>query len=159
MVSIMKRQGTTYKKPSAFAATHMLQIFFREHPADSITPDEIIVAAGRNTPEFEAKNKGWLSNRLTPLYDHNLLRPVYSHQPFKKLEKLELTINGKRALGRAAEPGLIDDNAEQPAKTPNAPLNLTLDQMMEAVELLNAKHTTFQVELIVKPRTTPMEHR
>jgi hypothetical protein len=109
--------GNSYKKTTEFAATRTLEGFFaKKSDSDFVTKDEIFAAWGRDRPEYEKTNEGWLSNRLTGIYYYDLAKPVYSFHPWRKLERLELTIKGKRALGRVSQPVTIT-----PIRSPDPP--------------------------------------
>jgi len=100
----MSMSKGTYKKATIHSATNTLERFFSKYPnADSITVEEALIGAGRDAEEYQSKNEGWLSNKLTGLYYHGFVNPVYSHRPYRKLEKLELTSKGKKALNRLEE--------------------------------------------------------
>ncbi|KKQ43429.1 MAG: hypothetical protein US60_C0002G0037 [Microgenomates group bacterium GW2011_GWC1_37_8] len=77
------------------------RLFSNAPDKDTISIEDAFIAWDRPNPEDVEANKAWLSNMLYHLKYHNLLTPVYSFSSGrKKLEKLQLTLEGKKALGR-----------------------------------------------------------
>lgn len=93
----MKKKTSNHMSKNAASAT--LKRLFSGSDEDSRLLEEIFTAAGRVEADAE-RNRAWLSNKTTHLYYHNLVKPVYTYDDRKKLIALELTIDGKRALGR-----------------------------------------------------------
>jgi hypothetical protein len=154
----------TYKPPTRAIGISTLKRFFGPYPDnDTLTPEQMFIAWGRpagTSKAKEEKNKAWLSNKMTSIYAHKLADPTYIYDPRKKLKHIKLTNEGRLALGRYSETGLAPQSGGQ-VFTPPAPrqsADLTLDEMLEAVERLNAKHTTFEVKLTVIPKEQPIEH-
>ncbi len=101
---------------------------------------EMLKAAGRDTAEFEPKNEGWLSGKLTALYSHSLVKPVYSYNPWKQLEYVELTSRGKGVLGRDDAPEIIDTSVSPSnQRTHSDSKELTIDEIIEAMPKINEK--------------------
>jgi hypothetical protein len=157
--------ATTYKPPTRNSAISILKRFFGPYPdSDTLTPEQMYLAwsrpAGTNK-EKRDKNKAWLSNKLTAIYTHKLAEATYIYDPHKKLKHIKLTNEGSIALGRYPEAGLPAQDKGHTSTPPKSelrqPADLTLDEMLEAVERLNAKHTTFEVKLTVIPREQPIE--
>lgn len=92
--------ATKLKHKTRYSAVQNIRKMFANTTEDSISLREVFIAWGRNL-EKEAENKAWLSNKLTHLKYHDLVTPVYSYNGGpRKLDKLELTVEGKRELGR-----------------------------------------------------------
>jgi hypothetical protein len=145
-------KGTTYKKASEYSASRTLKRFFAKYPdANSITVEQIFTGVDRDAPEYAAKNEGWLSNKLTALYHHSLVKPVYSFHPWRKLERLELTQKGKTVLNREDAPGVADD---KPNRTiPVASYNeLTIDDILKALPKINEGLTTHRLKVILEDK-------
>jgi len=142
----------TYKKPTKNSATLTLKRLYTPYPEeDSLTIEKMYIAAGRDTSvELEDKNRNWLSNKLTALYYHNLAKPIYSYDGRRKLERVQLTVEGKRALGRVSAPGQVE-----PASLPSV-ASLTLEDMLAAVEALRKKYPGFDIDLTIKPKEQPI---
>lgn len=137
------------------AAIELLKRIFGSTDADEMTLDEIYAAAGR-TDQPAKTNRGWLNGVQTKLQYYKFVKPVMKFENSRnKLDKLRLTIAGKTVLGRAA------DNADGAAARheDRRSTGLTLDEMLAAVEELRKKYTAFDIELIVKPKDTPMQQR
>lgn len=86
------------------AIENVKRLFINSPNEDVVSLKDALRSWGRPDPENVEANKPWLSNLMTHLSYHNLVVPVYSYgDGRKKLDKLQLTIEGKRALGRIAE--------------------------------------------------------
>lgn len=83
------------------SAVENVKKLFADHPnEDVITIPDALHAWGRD-PEQNEVNKKWLSNKLTHLRYNNLITPIYSFKTgYRTLDKLQLTLEGKEALGR-----------------------------------------------------------
>lgn len=154
----LSMKGSTYKKPTLFSATRTLQRFFAPYPeANSITKEEMIASWGRDKPEFEKVNEAWLSGKLTALYTHSLVRAVYSYNPWKKLEHIELTAKGKVALGRDDAPTNVEEVGKEATSAirGNKTLtidNLTVDDIMMALPKINDRLPTHKVRLVFEDK-------
>lgn len=150
--------GKTYKKPTEFSAIQTLQRFFEKYPdSNLITPEQALESAGRNTPEYERKNEGWLSNKLTGLYFHGLVKPNYSFHPWRKLESLELTQKGKTVLNREDAPGVVapegyeyHEQASVALQQSPQPRDLTIDEILEALPRINERLTTHKLKVTLE---------
>lgn len=106
---------TKLKHKSRYSAVQNIKKMFANTPEDSISLRDVFIAWGRNL-EKEVENKAWLSNKLTHLKYHDLVTPVYSYEGGpRKLQRLELTIEGKKELGRIK--GKVNGTDEVPVKT------------------------------------------
>ena len=150
--------GTTYKPPTEYSATRTLLRFFSKSPdSNSVTKDEIFASWERDKPEYAKKNEGWLSNKLVGIYSYNLAKPVYSYHPYRKLERLELTIKGKRALGRVDVPGVAEESTNQPVPYRVATTGLTVDDILMAVPKINERLTTHRLRVVLEDKEVPAE--
>jgi hypothetical protein len=156
---------TTYRKPTEISAVSSLKRLFPAGTADALTPEEMYTAAERDTsPGKEAQNRSWLSNKLTALYYYDLAKPVYEYKSGtlgggKVLAKVQLTVKGKRALGRASEPEINgeDGGKERNHNDRTKPTELTLDDILAAVEALRARYQAFDIVFTIKPKDKPMD--
>lgn len=149
---------STYKKTSEWAASRTLQRFFSKYPdSDSVTKDEIFASWDRTGQEFESKNEGWLSNKLVGIYSHNLAKPIYSYHPYRKLERLELTIKGKRALGRVDEPGVVgQENTTSNKGQTVQPTVMSYPDLVKSVAEFQRNNQEYEVIFEVKLREVDM---
>jgi len=146
-------KGATYKKPSEYTATRTLERFFSKTPSkNSITKQEIFEAWERDKPEFEKTNEGWLSNKLTAIYAHGLARPIYSFNPWRQLERLELTPKGKKVLGRDDAPVVVSANNGNGSETDEQRHvgELTIDDLIIASEKINERFKKNNIKRRVK---------
>lgn len=144
-------RGSTYKKPSEYSATRTLQRFFAKYPeANSITVPQIFDSVERNGPEYVDKNDGWLSNKLTGLYAHSLVKPVYSYNPWRKLEKLELTQRGKTALNREDAPSIEDRENTDTTERKSGGTTVTYQDLAKAVVAFRNDNPDLDITFEVK---------
>lgn len=91
------------KYMSLTSATETLKRFFAGHPdSDVVSLEEIYIAAGRDLSQ-ESINKAWVANKLTHLKHYGLVVPVYDYARRKTLNKVQLTEEGRKTLGRGAK--------------------------------------------------------
>lgn len=137
-------QKAKYKsKPSAIETVRRL---FSSSPNDDfVLIEDAFRAAGRDIEKVE-ENKAWLSNKLPTLKYHNLLTVHYSYDTGRrKLDKLQLTLEGKRSLGRIDEPS-SEGNGEIAT---NGNTSSIID-IMNIVAKLQKKHPEFDITFDVK---------
>lgn len=136
----------TAKYKSRPAAIETVKRLFSASPNDDfVLINDAFRAAGRDI-EKVVENKAWLSNKLPTLKYHNLLTVHYSYDTGRrKLDKLQLTLEGKRALGR------IDESAreENGASVRNGETSSITD-IMKIVAHLQKKHPEFEITFDVK---------
>lgn len=74
---------------------------FSNTSGDTVSINKVFESFERAQKD-EKLNRAWLSNLLSLIKSHNLVRAVYTtkHGP-KTLTELELTLEGRRALGRS----------------------------------------------------------
>ena len=134
---------TAKKYKSLAAAKETLKRFYANAPdSDSLSTEEIFAAAGRLKHSKQA-NLAWLSNKITTLRYHNLVDANYSYDGRRRLEGLTLTLDGKRALGRAGTVGT-------PGGTLVTPQGLT--DVLALVSQLRKDYPDFDIALTVKPK-------
>lgn len=140
-------------KISEQAARDNLRNFFSRNPSDNtISVNEIFVATGRAHLDDEL-NRSWLSNKLTPLRQYNLVNTIYSHDGKKGLDKIQLTVQGKRALGRISDHPALELDATLHKQ------NISIAQVQEAVRALRKKYPEFEVVFTMKLREQEEEQR
>jgi hypothetical protein len=121
---------TSIKSKSAGIET--LKRFFSHTSADEVSIEEAFQAAGRPIEKPEA-NKAWLSNKLTTLKYHNLLSVNYAYDSGRrKLDKLRLTLEGKRALGRIEESSHDNNEVKTNGSTSIADIMKTVAQLRKS---------------------------
>lgn len=136
------------KYKSRNAAIENLKRFFANTPTDDITLVEAFTGWGRPNPENVEANKPWLSSELVHFKYHNLLAPVYAYSDGrKKLVKLRLTLEGKKALGR-----LVSDPEEDKETTANSINTASLSDVARIVADFKAQHKEYEITFDVKLR-------
>lgn len=90
------------KRKSKHAAIDNAKRLFADTPdQDTITIEQAIKSWGRPEDKDYETNKTWLANKLTDLKYYKLVTPLYDYgDGRKKLNKIQLTMEGKKALGR-----------------------------------------------------------
>lgn len=142
---------TTYKKPSLYSALRTLERFFASSNSDSVTKQEMISSWQRDKPQYHSKNDKWLYNKLTSIYDHDLARPTYAHDPYKRLASLDLTDKGKRAL---REPGNKNSEIKKDATRVYRWSSLTgwsIEDLLEAAEGINQRLDSYRIRINLEP--------
>jgi hypothetical protein len=144
---------STYKYKSKSASARTVKRFFANSPqADKISLDEIYAAAGRQDLDAE-KNRSWLSNLATHLYYHDLVKPLYSYDSgYKKLKGMQLTLSGKRAIGRIEEdagPGIAPANPAA-VHSPSSGAEASLSDVAKLVKDFRDNNPEFEVVFDVK---------
>lgn len=138
----MGNKSSIKSRGSAIAV--LKRLFLKSPDEDSVDIATAFESAGRGLKNSE-KNKSWLSNKLPTLKYHNLLNVVYSYDSGRrKLDRLKLTLDGKKALGRIEE---IDGSPSKP--TSGAEANSITD-LMNLVSQLQKKYPEFEITFDVK---------
>lgn len=120
--------------------------FFSSTPDDVISLQDAYVAWGRDVTK-ENENKSWLSNKLTALKYHNLVKPIYTLRNGKRmLDKIQLTMEGKKALGRIGDDTSNDISSQ---KTNNHP-KVSLEEIMKVVPQLRKENPEFEITFDVR---------
>lgn len=128
-------------------AIEIVKKFFSNTSGDVVTLQEAFEAWGRRLENVE-KNRGWMSNMLTHLKYHNLVKPLYDMKSgHRKLDKLQLTLEGKRAIGRFEE----NSNGETSQVT-NGHNDISIEEIMKAVPKLQRDNPEFDIEFSVRAK-------
>lgn len=119
--------------------------FFSNSPdSDVVSIEDAFKAWGRPETDPE-KNKAWLSNVLFHLKYHDLVSPIYSYSHGRKrIEKLQLTMKGKKVLGRI---GIDDDTAVQ-----NKSNLISIEDILKALPKLRQENPDFNITFSVSPK-------
>lgn len=116
------------------------RLFSNSLEKDEVSLEEAFRSWGRPNPENIDLHKAWLSNLMTHLTYHNLIRSVYSYgEGRKRLTGLVLTHEGKRALGR------IDQGADG-----NDDIILSVNDVMKIVAKLRRDNPEYEITFDVK---------
>lgn len=139
------------KRRSRYSAEATLKRFFSKDPgADILSIDEIFVATDRGDKSRE-DNISWLSNILTALKFYGLVTTVYSYDGRKKLDRIRLTEEGRRAVRIGKE---NFDNApvqeKLPISTEDEGDKVLLPKIMNLVTKLKEQNPEYEVIFDVK---------
>lgn len=140
---------TGKKLKSKPASIENVKRFFSNTPdSDSVSVDDAFVSWGRNLEKKKA-NMAWLSNVLFHLKYHNLIKPVYDYgSGRKKLDAIQLTFEGKRALGRIE--GNSDEDFTSSTPTNSHSNSKTITDVMKIVAKLRQDNPEYDVTFDVK---------
>ena len=141
------------------AAAKNLRMFFANTNGDEVSVDEVFIAAGRN-PDEVGKNKSWFSNKLTSMAEYGLFTRHYSsRRGQKKLVKLKLTNEGKRALGRNLSDSIFipAQPAQQASLLPSVTIDkeVTVSSVRRDVEALRQKEPELDIWFSVTLKEEP----
>lgn len=135
------------KHKSRATAVQNLKRMFKNTPEDHISLQDVFVAWGRDLSK-EVDNKAWLSNKLTHIKYHDLITPVYSYNTRpRRLERLELTLEGKRELGRIGATGSSDENS---TPSSNGHSSASLADLTKLVKQFQKENAEFEVTFSVR---------
>lgn len=143
----------TYNK-SEEAAINTLRRFFAGSPdSDEVAVADIFRLTGRNMSQ-EKKNRDWLANKLSTMRSYDLIDTVYAYEGRRKVDKIKLTILGKRALGRIPSDQLPrgDDLILPPDINPPADRNVSLETVYRDVKILKKQLPSFNVIFKLEPK-------
>ena len=134
--------NTNRKYISENAAILNIKKFFSKNPnEDVISIIDACKGWGRKNPENIERHKPWLQNKLTGLKYHDLVSSVYKYEDGrKKLDKIQLTIKGKRVLNRIKEE---TDNLENPQNTVES--TITVSSVLQLVEKLKKDNPSYKI--------------
>lgn len=136
-------------KRSKEASVGNLKRFFLNTPNDDYISLTGIYVAWERTQYTEDKNKIWLGNVLTSMKYHNLVKPVYKVRNGRRvLDGIELTMEGKKALGRIEGVESISDIRP----TNNWTKELSVEQIMKAMPRLRRENPEFNITFSVVPK-------
>lgn len=138
------------KIKSKDSAIENVKRFFSNTPNDDVVSIvDAFVAWGRPNPENTEANKAWLSNILFHLKYHNLITPIYTfNSGRKKLDKLQLTLAGKRALGRIE--GNSDSDNGISLHTSSNGSSMSFTDVMKIVAKLRKENPDYEITFDVK---------
>ncbi len=142
--------SNTYKYSTREGAIKQLQKFFDGELTNEISISNAFRAWGRD-PEPTEQNMSWLSNKLTHLKIHRLVKPVYIHNKNNRrsLDKIALLPEGLAALGRSG--GKIGNDADGVQKIDAS--SISLEDIMKAIPRIQKENPNFEITLNVSPKT------
>lgn len=130
------------------ASVENVRKFFAKTSNDSVSLQEAFSAWGRDLQKPQ-ENRAWLSNLMTHLKYHNLIQPVYTFKGgFRALDRLQLTLDGKKALGRlASDPdgGTVVGTVSYGENNPK-----TISDVMNIVSRLRKDNPDYEITFDVK---------
>lgn len=130
------------------ASIENVKKFFSGSSGDEVTLEEAFEYWGRPAENIE-KNRGWMSNLLTHLKYHHLVKPLYDTKSgYRKLGGLQLTEEGKRAIGRFEE-GNGNGTAGQ---VTNGHAKISIEDILKAVPKLRKENPEFRIRFVVEPK-------
>lgn len=133
------------------SAIDNVKLFFSNHLSeDTISIQEAFTAWGRNLEDLKG-NMGWFSNKMTHLKYHNLVKPIYTLKNARRvLDKIQLTMEGKKALGRIE--GNSDNNDTISPDTSHNGSLLSIADAMKIVARLRKENPDYEINFDVKLR-------
>ena len=136
-----------FKHKSRSSAVKTIKRFFANTSDDSISIQDAFSSWGRDLERVK-DNKAWLSNKLTHLKFYELVTPIYSYgEGPRKLEKLELALEGKRELGRI---GRNLESSNGVSASANGRSVISLEEIMKAVPKLRKENPEFEITFDVR---------
>jgi hypothetical protein len=119
---------------------------FSNTSEDSVTVEEAAQAWDRNGFTDE-QNARWLGNKMTHWKYHDLVRPVYKRRNSRRVfGKIQLTLKGKRAIGRIKS---INKTRIKTSKSPET-RNISLSEFMKLLPKLREENPEFDINFEVK---------
>jgi len=139
-----------YKPQRASAAT--LKRFFKDTNQNVVSVKGIFKATGRESKP-EKRNRAWLANKLVDLRKDGLITSVYSFEGNRKLDKIRLTEEGKKVLGRVKS--VSANNPTQQALIPGVqsaerPLEDILESVVSDIQTLKQRLPSFDVIKLIQ---------
>lgn len=126
-----------------------LEDFFINTSGNSVTPEEIYKACGRDLNET-AKNKSWLSNKTHAMGTHELFEKKYDKRGFHEFNLLVLTEKGVKALGRSTEPSAQSQLPFSPPQPPKSRQPVSLQAIADMVDEFNRQNPSWEIEVTPK---------
>jgi len=131
------------------ASIENVKRLFSSTSGDTVSIAEVFQSWPRD-PENEKRNRAWLSNLLSLMKFHNLVKPYYiTKNGPKTLDKLELTLEGKEVLGRSEESSGSNGIVSQ---TTGGNSKISIEDILKAVPKLRKENPEFDIEFSVKPK-------
>jgi hypothetical protein len=139
------------KYRSKDSAVDNVRQFFSNNPSDDIVSlEDAFKAWGRNLDDTKG-NMSWFSNKLTHLKYHGLVKPLYALRNRRRvLDKIQLTLEGKRALGRI-EGGEIEGELNN---TNGHNTRISIEEIMKELPRLKRENPEFNIIFSVTPKET-----
>lgn len=127
-------------------AINTLSTLFSKTSANKISLQEAYEAVNR---QEDPKRRDWIRHVLTDLKKYHLAAPLYApSKTGKKLESIELTIEGQQALGRSKE--VINTSASSDHNHINKSYKYNEEAISEALDTIMSwlqKHPLFTITL------------
>lgn len=124
------------------------RLFSAKPDEDVVSVQDAFFAVGRDIEKIK-ENKDWLSNKLTHLKYHNLVKPVYSFKSgYRTLEKIQLTLEGKKALGRFEEDHVNNDMSTLTINSNGSSPSFT--NLMKIVAKLRKENPDYEITFDVR---------
>lgn len=121
---------------------------FSGSSGDEVTLQDAFKSWGRPTENIK-QNRGWMSNVLTHLKYHNLVKPLYDTKSgYRKLGGLQLTLEGKRAIGKFEE----DSSNGTSTQLTNGHTQISIEDILKAIPKLRKENPEFDIDFAVKPK-------
>jgi hypothetical protein len=144
-------------KTKETAIANVKRLFANSPASNTITLQEAFAAWGRN-PESKQTNMYWLYNILNQLKYHNLVTPVYAIINSKRvISKIQLTIEGKKALGRIESENKPTSNENilnaEIKEVENKHRIISLESIMKEIPRLKKENPEFEIIFDVKLRS------
>lgn len=129
------------------AAIEAVKRFFANTTSDSLSIQDAYTAWNRDLSKSKT-NKDWLSNKLVDLKYHNLISSIYGMRNNRRtLTKIQLTLEGKRAIGRVQDANKhVEDNQIL------ANGNISLETIMKEIPRLKRENPEFNIVFSVTPK-------
>jgi hypothetical protein len=140
------------------AAIELLKRIFNNTSRDTISLDEAYVAANRTT-ESEETNRNWLNHALTKLRYHKLVVPVYKYDGRQRLDKIQLTLAGKTALGQVHIESNKDHAQDDSTQITKSPEEVSYNDVVKVVRVFRDNNPEYEVIFNVRLREEPMKQR
>lgn len=122
-----------------------VKLAFSQTKADSVAVEDVAKAWGRKGYTFK-QNTFWLGNKMTHWKYHNLVQPVYKLRNSRRVfDKLQLTLEGKRAIGR-----IEDDSSKKSAELSTNKYEVSLSEVMKLISLLKKENPDYEILFDVK---------
>ena len=130
------------------SAVDNVKRFFSNSPnSDIVSIEEAFASWGRPNSDPE-KNKAWLSNVLFHLKYYDLVKPGYSYSHGRKrIEKIQLTLKGKKALGR-----IESENVNEGGSAIEKRDGITIEDILKALPKLRKENPDFNIMFSVSPK-------
>ena len=150
----MSRNRNTYK--TYVSTVENVKTLFSQTEKDTITLEEAFTAWGDRGNISDKRNRVWISNLLTYFKHYELVKPIYSRKNKRRiLTKIQLTLIGKKALGRVDEsmritPEPARETQESHPDGTNG--KMSLSDAMQMIAKLRKDNPEYQITFDIKLR-------